>query len=374
MKFLFACGGTAGHINPAIAVAGRLGELMEGSEFLFVGAGRELENKLIAGAGYPLEKVDITGLRRSISPKAIQENAKLLRNLVVSGRESAALLKKFRPDAVIGTGGYVCYPVLKEAKKMGIPTFMHESNAVPGLTTKLLAGKVDVMMVAFPEAAKEYRHPENVAVTGTPVRRGFSRIGRAAARKQLGLGGEPLAVSFWGSLGASKMNEIMAEFLAENNRQRAFRQIHATGGGEQGRRRMMELLSSRGADQLWTGIDVRAYIDNMDVVMNAADVVLCRAGASTIAELTALGKPSVLVPSPNVTNHHQEKNAAAMGKAGGALVLPEGECTGEKLFEAVRALLSDGERLRKMEKAAAAAGAGNATDRIVEIILSRLTK
>ena len=374
MKFLLACAGTAGHINPALAVAGRLRELMPDAAFLFAGSGRELENRLIPAAGFPIENIKITGLARGLSAAALRQNLRLVRVLHQAGRQSREMLLRFRPDAVIGTGGYVCYPVLKQAAAMGIPTLLHESNAVPGLTTRLLSGMVDAMLVAFPNVAKYYRHPEKVQVTGTPVRAGFAHIRREEAREKLGLGDRKLAVSFWGSLGATRMNEIMADFIARDCRERKFSHIHATGGGEEGRQRMLAMLQSRGVTSTPPEIDIRAYIDDMDTVMTAADLVLCRAGASTIAELTAMGKPSLLVPSPNVTGNHQEKNARALERKGAAAVLTEEECTGPALYEKVCALLADPAALETMGRAAAGMGAPDSADRIVEIILSLLTQ
>jgi len=372
-RFLFACAGTAGHINPALAVAGKLRETLPGSECLFVGAGREMEKRLIPAEGYPLENLTVTGFSRSLSPAGIKSNLQMLANLVASSREAGALLERFRPDAVIGTGGYVCYPVLKQAVKRGVPTCLHESNAVPGLAAKLLSGSVDIVMTAFPQTEKSYKRPENVVFTGTPVRGGFGRLTRAEARAALGVGEkEKLVVSFWGSLGAEKMNGYTAGLIAENGRKGSFRHIHSTGGGQAGLDRMKKALEGNGG--VPENCDLRAYILNMDLVMTAADLVLSRAGASTIAELAYLGMPAVLVPSPNVTNDHQTKNARAMEKAGGAVLLPESECSGEKLYELVSRLVSDDGALMRMRRGAASLGGGDSAEKIVEIIVSLINR
>ena len=171
MRFMFACGGTAGHINPAIAVAGRIKELLPESEFLFVGAKGKMEEDLVPRAGYPIELIEITNIQRSLSPAGIKHNVKTALNVVKSLGASKKLIREFQPDVVIGTGGYVCFPVLKAAQTMGIPTVLHESNAVPGLTTKMLASGVDVMMVGFEESKAAYKNSDSVVVTGTPVRR-----------------------------------------------------------------------------------------------------------------------------------------------------------------------------------------------------------
>lgn len=372
MRFLLVCGGTAGHINPALAIAGELGKVIENSEFLFIGSGREMEKRLIPSAGYELKNVTISGFARGISPRHIKENIKMVKNLLISARESEQIIREFKPDAVIGTGGYVCYPVLKKAAAMGIPTVLHESNAVPGITTKMLSGKVDKMLVAFPDVKEHYRKPENVVVTGTPVRQDFSAMTKAEARAKLRIDNRPLVVSFWGSLGASVMNEYMVDFIAENCRSGAFNHIHATGGGDAGLKKLKAALRERGITKLPVNVDIRPYIDNMGTVMTAADLVMCRAGASTIAELTMMGKPSILVPSPNVTNNHQEKNARAVERSGGACVLLESECNGKALYDAAFELTGDRKKLSQMNTGASSLGVKDCTSVIAEIIISLL--
>ena len=369
MRFLFACGGSAGHINPALAVAGRLRELFPEADFLFAGAGRVLERQLIPAAGFDLKNITVTGLRRGVSPADIRHNVEMVKNLSVARKESRELIETFRPDVVFGTGGYVCWPVLHQASKMGIPTAIHESNAVPGLTTKMLSSQVDKVMVAFTSAGEHCKKPDRVVFTGTPVREDFLRMSREEAKRKLGLTGKPLVVSFWGSLGADNMNSMMAEFISLNARSGAMLHLHATGNGETGLDRMRERLGKVNVYGLPQWEDLRAYIDNMGPVMTAADLVLCRAGASTLAELTALGRASILVPSPNVTNDQQTKNARELEKAGGAVVLTEDSCTGEKLYNTAAALLRDRDRLASMEKASRAMGVTDACDRIVNEIL-----
>jgi len=370
LKILFACGGTGGHINPALAIAGKFRELMPESEFLFIGAGRTMEKELIPAAGYALENLTVTGFSRSISPAGIRENVQMVRNLVKAGKDMEGILDRFQPDLVVGTGGYVCYPVLKAAAGRKIPTALHESNAVPGLTTKMLERYTDKIMVAFPGAVEHYRNKKKVCVVGTPVRQDFLDISRESARAALGCGEKPVVVSVWGSLGASRMNGYMADFIAENAKSGAFYHVHATGGGNAGYETMLAALKERGVTELPSHVDLRPYIHDMGTVMNAADLVLCRAGASTIAELTALGKPSVLVPSPNVTNNHQEKNAREVEKAGGAAVLLEGDCTGEVLYRKVKELTEDKETLEAMASGAASLGNRNCVSGIADLLLS----
>lgn len=372
MRFLLVCGGTAGHINPALAIAGKLGDVLQGSDFLFVGSGRDMEKRLIPGAGYELKNVTITGFARGFGPKQIKDNMNMVKNLVISAKQSEKIIKDFKPDAVIGTGGYVCYPVLKKAAKMGIPTVLHESNALPGITTKMLSTKIDKMMVAFPDVKQYYKKPENVVVTGTPVRQDFTELTKAQARAKLGIDNRPLVVSFWGSLGASVMNGYMVDFVAENCRSGAFNHIHATGGGEQGLKKLKAALREQGITHIPNNVDLRAYIDNMGTVMTAADLVMCRAGASTIAELTMMGKPSILVPSPNVTDNHQEKNARQVEKSGGAKVLLENECDGKIMYDAALELTGNRQTLQKMSKGASSLGVKDSVSVITDIIISLL--
>ena len=372
MRILFACGGTGGHINPALAIAGKFKEILPDSEFLFIGAGRTMEKELIPAAGYALENLKVTGFSRSISICGIRDNVNMVKNLIQAGKDMKKILDRFQPDLVVGTGGYVCYPVLKAAAARKIPTALHESNAVPGLTTKMLEKYADKIMVAFPGAVEHYRDKSKVVVVGTPVRPDFLGISRENAKKAVGCGDKPVVVSVWGSLGASKMNGYMADFIAQNAREGSFYHIHATGGGESGYNTMIEALKERGIEELPGHVDLRPYIHDMGTVMNAADLVLCRAGASTIAELTALGKPSVLVPSPNVTNNHQEKNAREVEKAGGAVLLLEAECSGTVLYERVKDLTADREKLAKMEKGAASLGAPDCVSDIAALLLGMM--
>ena len=370
MRFMFACGGTAGHINPAIAVAGRIKELLPDSEFLFVGAKGKMEEDLVPRAGYPIELIEITNVSRSLSPAGIKHNVKTVLNVVKSLGASKKLIREFRPDVVVGTGGYVCFPVLKAAQSMGIPTVLHESNAVPGLTTKMLAGGVDVMMVGFEDSKAAYKNSESVVVTGTPVRGDFRTYGKEAAKAELGIDPKgKLIVSVWGSLGASRMNEIMADFIADTYETSAFNLIHAAGRERYDT--MMERLGAlcpAGCSR--HGYDVRPYIYDMSRVMAAADLVVCRAGASTLAELALMGKPCVLVPSPNVTANHQEKNARVLERAGGAVVLVENGLTSDRFRETVMELIGDEKRLNSMAEAMAKAAPADATERITDVVLN----
>ena len=367
-RVIFTCGGTAGHVNPAIAVAQLMAEKNPQIKILFVGAERGLEKDLIPKAGYEFRTVHISSFHRSLKPAEIKHNLVSLYNMVRSPAEARAILKEFRPDAVIGTGGYASYPTVKAAAKMGIPTAVHESNAVPGLTTELLEPYAGRIMVGFESCRQHYKHPEKVAVTGTPVREDFFTLTKEAAKEKLGVNdGRPLIVSFWGSLGASGMNAQMADMLALEAGKEPFHHIH--GAGKSGYAAVLEALTEKGVDlKDHPSLQVREYIYDMAPVMRAADLVICRAGASTVSELTALGVPAIMVPSPYVTNNHQEKNARALETHGGVEVLLEQDSSGQALFQTAAGILHDDVRREAMASAMAELGIRDAAQRIYETV------
>ena len=371
MKVIFTCGGTAGHVNPALALAGLIRERKPDSEILFVGAHRGIEKRLIETAGWPFQAVEISSFHRSLTPKEIKHNLISLRNFIRSPGEAKALLKEFPADLVIGTGGYASYPVIRAAAKQGIPTAIHESNAIPGLTTRLLEKHTDLIMVGFEECRKNYKNPGKVLVTGTPVRGDFFRLTKKEAKRQLGMDdGRPLIISFWGSLGATEMNRQIAQFLAlEAKNGVPFHHVH--GAGTIGCRHMAEYLEGAGIDlSRAPGLEVREYIQDMGVMMRAADLVICRAGASTISELTALGVPAIIVPSPNVTHNHQEYNARVLADAGGAALLLEKDSSGPLLYDTARETLSDPDRRGRMSQAMSSLGSIDAAEKIYAAVMS----
>lgn len=371
MKVIFTCGGTAGHVNPALALAGLIRQRRPDSEILFVGARRGIERQLIEEAGWPFRSVEISSFHRSLKPKEIRHNLVSLRNLIRSPGEARALLKEFPADLVVGTGGYASYPVIREAAWQGIPTAIHESNAIPGLTTRLLEPHADLIMVGFEECRKNYRHPEKVLVTGTPVRGDFFTYTKKEAKQKLGMDdGRPVIVSFWGSLGASEMNRQTARFLAlEAAEGRPFHHIHAAG--VVGSRQMTAYLADAGVDLSKTPeLEVREYIHDMGTLMRAADLVICRAGASTISELTALGVPAIIVPSPNVTHNHQEHNARVLADAGGAVMILEKDSSGQLLYDTARSILKDDTRRAEMSAAMASLGVIDATEKIYAAVMA----
>lgn len=369
---MFACGGTAGHINPALAVAGRLRELMPDCDILFVGTKENMESELVPKSGYDFVSLKVNSLRRGVSLEAFFHNIKAFANIFRGKHAAKKIIRRFKPDIVIGTGGYVCYAVLKSASELGIPTAVHESNAVPGLTTKMLSGAVDLIMVGFDESIAYYDDPSKVVVTGTPVRGEFGKLTKSAAKAELGIPADkPLVLSVWGSLGATKMNEIMSGFIELAGDAPTFRLIHSAG--TDGFAAMTERLRESAPEHDDHGLEVRKYIYDMPRVMAAADLVLCRAGASTISELTYMRKPTIFVPSPNVTNNHQFKNASVVKDAGGAKLFEESDISAEALFAEVKRLLENKAELDAMADAMEKLAAKDATGTIVSKLLD-LTK
>ena len=283
-------------------------------------------------------------------------------------KECRHIFSDFRPDVVIGTGGYASFPALYAGAKMGIPTCVHESNAVPGVTTKMVANRASRVLVTFEESVAHYSHPEKVEVVGMPVQQEFIYGSKLEARKQLGLGDKPVVLSAFGSLGAKRMNEIMAElFCLEKEAGFPFHHIHATGGF--GWEWMPGLLEADGIDLLHTpSLDVREYIYDMPVEMAAADIVISRSGAATCNEIAASGTPSILIPSPNVTNNHQERNARVLSDKDAAVTILEKDCSAEKIMEVIQELLQDPDRRENMSKTLRSMVRLDSTERICDIV------
>jgi len=351
MNVIFTCGGTGGHINPAIAVANIWKERHPDSKILFIGGRGNMEEELVPKAGYDLEVLPAFGLERSFSPGAIKNNYRAVKSVLSAVGKCKKIIREFDADVVVGTGGYASFPALLAAKQLKIPTCVHEANAMPGLTTRLAAKWATKVLVCFPESAKHYKNPNKVEVVGMPVRREFIYTQKADARKELGLNDKPLVVSAFGSQGARAMNELTAKLFAlEQKNGFPFRHIHAVGS--YGWSWMPEKVKAEGVDlQNCPAIQMQEYIYNMPTVMAAADVIISRAGASSCSEIAASGTPCVLIPSPNVTDNHQEKNARAMEAQGGAVVLLEQEATPETLYGQISELLSNTDKYNAMRKA-----------------------
>lgn len=368
MKILFAGGGTAGHINPALAVADYIKAHHPDAQISYIGTAEKLEAKLVPEKGYDFYTIKVAGFRRSLSPKAIIHNISAVKLAATSIMSAKKILKQVKPDVVVGTGGYVSGPVLRAAHQLGIKTAIHEQNAFPGVTTKMLAPNADRVMLAMPEAQKYLKLNKKPVITGNPIRQELLAIDRETARKKLGLCDKPLILSFGGSLGARRLNEAVSDLIKWHNGTDKFYHIHATG--KTGYNAMLESLKDI---ELSDNIKIREYINDMDICMAAADLVICRAGAITLGELQACGKPSVLIPSPYVAENHQYHNALTLKKDGSAELIEEKDLTGEKLINTVEVLIENKPKLKKMSEAAVKNAIIDANERIYEIIMQLYT-
>lgn len=350
MKVLIAAGGTAGHINPALAIAQEIRARQPDAEIHFAGRQKGMEYGLVTKAGYPFHPIEVNGIQRRITPKNIARNVMALYHLALSAPRAQAILREVRPDLVIGAGGYVSGPVLQAAAQKGIKTAIHEQNAFPGVTNKILGKHADVIFAAMPDAVQRLGHPEKTIVTGNPVRAEMFSQNRAAARAQIGAkDGQIVIVSFGGSLGAQRVNEMIAALAQWEIAERDFLHIHATGSIE--KEDFAALAQKMGIDAS-PKFRTREFIDDMPVMLAAADLVICRAGALTLAEISAVGRASVLIPSPNVAENHQYHNAMQLEKLGAAVVTEEKDLTQERLIAIVRELTDDPVRLLEMGKKA----------------------
>ena len=368
MNVIFTCGGTGGHINPAIAVANMWKERYPDSKILFIGAVGGMEENLVPKAGYELKTLPGGGLSRSLSISGIKKNLKVMYNLFDSVNQCKKIIKEFQADIVVGTGGYASFPALMAAGMLKIPSCVHESNAVPGLTTRLVERWASKILICFPQSAQYYKDQSKVQIVGMPVRSEFIFADKQKNREELGLDNRPVILSTFGSLGAKAMNEMTAELMRlEKEAGYPFQHIHAVG--KFGWEWMPQLVEEKGVDtQNNDSIFLKEYIYNMPTVMTAADIVISRAGSSSCNEIAAAGIPCILIPSPNVTANHQEKNARALEEQGAAAVILEKDCTAEVVLEKIRQLLENREDYQKMRNALLTMAVPDSTERMCAIM------
>ena len=368
MKILFATGGTAGHINPALAAAGYIREQHPEAEILFVGTAEKMEARLVPAAGFDFKTIEITGFKRSLNPAGIKHNLKTVYLTLRSSGEAKKILKDFAPDVAVGFGGYVSGPVIRMAVKLGIPTAIHEQNAYPGITNKTLAKQCDVVMLTNEDAKKNMQIKGRCAITGLPVRGEILRADRQKAREELGLDDRPMILSTGGSLGADAVNDAVEGLIAAHHKQAPYQHIHAVG---QYGAYIYDKLKEDGVDLATEKhIVVRDYIDDMDRCLAAADLVIGRAGASSLSEIQAAGKASILIPSPYVAENHQYHNAMALVNRGAAEIIEQKDLTPAVLTEKVDALMSDKAKLLALGENAKKMAILDANKKIAEIILS----
>lgn len=345
MRVLMTGGGTAGHINPAIAIANTIKNNIPNAEIEFVGTARGLENTLVTKEGYKLHHVNIMGISRSLSPK----NIKAVMLTITSQFEAKKIIKEFKPDIVIGTGGYVCWPALKVAAKMGIPTVAHESNARPGLAIKQLQGSLDRILVNFKDTENYVKNKEKVMHVGNPIRGGFGGLDYSEARKVLGIKeDETYVLAFGGSLGAQRMNEIVFAYM-KNHARNDSKIICHLATGRMYYSEFSQLYKEAGLEDC-KNLSMMEYIHDMHVRMSAADIIICRAGAMTISELAMMKKASIIIPSPNVVDNHQYKNAKVLADAGATVLIEEKNLDDEVFADAVNTLVKDRSKREELSR------------------------
>ena len=366
MKILLAGGGTAGHINPALAIASYIKEKEPDTEILFIGNKDGMEQTLVPKAGFSIESIVISGFKRNFKPQSIVYNVKTVSRMFTSSAKAKKIIAQFNPDICIGTGGYVSGPVVRTAANMGIPCIIHEQNAFPGVTTKMLSKKVKKVMLAVEDAKKHLDSNVDFVVTGNPIREQILRVDKEEARRELGLDERPVVLSFGGSLGARCINEAVAGLVVRSAKDQKYQHIHAYG--QQGTW-FPEKVKEKGIDiEDYKNLDVRQYIDNMPTCLAACDVVVSRAGAITLSEIQAKGKPAVLIPSPYVAENHQFHNAMALVNKKAASIIEEKDLTEEKLIKALDDMVSDKALLKEYSDNALAMAITDSSERIYNIV------
>ncbi len=353
MRVLLAGGGTAGHVNPALAIAGEIKKNNPDAQFLFIGTKKGLESTLVPKAGYNIEFIEVAGFKRSLSPKNIIVAFKAVGAVTKAQR----IIRKFKPDVAIGTGGYVSGPAMYAAHRCKVPVVIHEQNVFPGATNRMANSFAKVTAISFEDSKKHFKNTENIVLTGNPIKMElFSSIPTPRVKKTLLIMG--------GSLGAEAINNG-AVALILNNKDK-FDITLSTGKGDYNR--VANMLTDKGFDvESQSSVKVVPYIYDTPQAYADADLVIARSGAITVSELAALGKPSILIPSPNVTHNHQEYNARALADNGGAVMIKESQLTDEKLISTVNELLDDSHKLSQMSKAASKVGICDAAKTLCKI-------
>lgn len=361
MRVIFAGGGTGGHINPAISIAD-YAKLRDGNfEALFIGTKSGLETKLVPKAGYKLEFIDIEGFDR----RHMLRNVNVVRKLLAAQSRMKKIIKDFNPDCIVCTGGYVSGPVTMAAKSMKIPALIHEQNVHPGLTVRGSEKYVDYLALSFDETVSYMKDKSKCVVTGNPIRGEILDADREEARKKLGIK-KPFVLIFGGSLGAEKINAnvigILKRIVSDGKIELLF------GTGDRNYEEIMRRIESEGI-VLNDEVKVVPYIDNMHECMAAADIVVSRAGAITVSEIAALGKPSILIPSPNVVRNHQEQNAREFEKNGAAAIILESDLNDDTLYNTLMTMIDDKEGLKRMSENLKPIAKTDALERLYDLML-----
>lgn len=370
MKVIISGGGTGGHINPGIAVARKIMEKHPNAEILFIGTENGLEKKMVPNEGFPIQFITVEGLNKKLSVKTIKSAVKGLKGYGMARR----ILRDFKPDVVVGTGGYVCGPVVLSAAMKGIPTIIHEQNAIPGVTNKILSRFVSRIAISFHESEK-YFPKAKVCYTGNPVKEQILSINRQKARKSWDLdASKPILFAVGGSRGAKNLNMAVAELIPDLVKEN-IQMIFVTG--EVGYDDVIQKLKERGMNQeelKRRGICIMPFLYQMENALGACDLIISRAGATTLSEITAAGIPALLIPSPFVANNHQEYNALVLEENGAAILIKESQLKEGILKEQVSIILKNEETRQRMSTAAKKLATVDAADQIYALMMECLKK
>lgn len=362
MKYLITGGGTGGHIYPALAIATEIKNKHKDAEILYVGTENGLESDLVPKEGFDFKTIRVKGMPRSIN----KESFIALKELLLGLNDSRKIINDFNPDIVIGTGGYVCGPVVYVASKKNIPTLIHEQNAFPGITNKILSRYVDKVAVTFEEAKKYFKHSNRVVLTGNPIRKSITQVDKSIASRKLGINPNiPFILSFGGSGGQKKLNDAMFYFIKENIENNNLQIIHVTG-----KRLYDDFMGMLEEDnvKLPESIEICPYFYDIPEGLNLADLVVTSAGAITLAEISAVGVPSIIIPKGYTAENHQEYNAKVFGDQGASIVILEKDLTGKGFNEVIDKTIYDKDKLLNMSQKSKELGRINAAEKIVNII------
>ncbi len=357
-NFLFAAGGTGGHVIPAIAIAETIKDKLPDSKITFVGTAKGVENRVVPDAGFTLERIWISGFNRS----AMSKNLLFPLKLIVSLFQSFGLLRKVKPDLVIGTGGYVCGPVLYIATLLKIPTLIVEENAFPGVTTKLLANRVNKICIAFEDCKKYLKTTKEMILTGNPIRHQHSEVDKKSAKDFFNIDLDRKVIfTFGGSQGAQSINKVFAEILRKNP-ELPFDLIWQTG--------IFDFTKYSKEFGFRKDVRIFEFLKEMNFAYKACDLVVCRSGAMTMTEITNAGLPAVMIPLKFAAENHQEKNARTLEDAGAGIVVLDNNINSNKFFNDLNALLQNPKKLKEMSVNSKILGNPNANENILKEVLS----
>lgn len=368
MRAIIAAAGTGGHINPAITIANKIKEEEPDSEILFIGTFTGLENDLVPRAGYKLKQIEAYGLLAELT---ISNLMNFIRTQL-SVKDAKEIIEEFKPDVVIGTGGYVSGPVVFMAKRRGIPVLIHEQNAFPGVTNKILGRHADKIAVTFDEARNYFKYPERVVKTGNPIRKQILEVNKTLAYNKLNINpSKPFILSFGGSGGQKKLNDCFFEIIKNYKSDDNYQLIHVTGN------RMYDSFMDRVNKERVTidkNIMIKPYFYEMPEALNIADLIVTSAGAISLAEISAVGVPSILIPKAYTAENHQEYNARVFEEHKAGILILEKDITAELLYNNMMNLIKDKEKLRSMSVNSKRLGDVDAARKIVDQIEQLIKK